>query len=68
MESIAFYIHEFHVKYVKHSEPLDFLMECIEEWILPGVFPQQQTCQLSSLTGLDVNSKALTVIPHSAKW
>ena len=42
-------------------------MECIEEWILPGVFPQQQTCQLLSLTGLDVNSKALTVIPHSAK-
>ena len=56
--SIAFYIDEFRVKYVKHSEPFDFLMECIEEWILPGVFPQQQTCQLSSLTGLDVNSKA----------
>ena len=55
------------VKYVKHSEPFEFLMECIEEWILPGVFPQQQTCQLSSLTGLDVNSKALKVIPHSAK-
>ena len=68
MESIAFYIDEFRVKYVKHGEPFDFLMECIEEWILPGVFPQQQTCQLSSLTGLDVNSKALTVIPHSAKW
>ena len=67
MESIAIYIDELHVNYVKHSEPFDFLMECIEEWILPGVFPQLQTCQLSSLTGLDVNSKALTVIPHSAK-
>ena len=32
---------------------------------LPGVFQQQQTCQLSSLLELDVNSKALTLIPHS---
>lgn len=33
---------------------------------LPGVFQQQQTCQLLSLLELDANSKASTVIPHSA--
>jgi hypothetical protein len=33
---------------------------------LPGVFQQQQTCQLSSLLELGANSKASTLIPHSA--